>query len=713
MMCKIGHEKVGHPIVSTGLLTTVPDATEDADLIDQMRRSMRDTNKNIIELMKWTPGTGKTYAAEKVAIEMAADGLTTVFAMLSNERAEQEAEAMQDRFGYQAAVIKGRNEDNCADFESAQALGQAGHGVRNVLCRKCPHRQNCFESGYLSQFDDFQSGRTKIAFMPIESAVNLLKDNKGNATLKADVLVFDENPDRVAMQTHSLTIKQLNSLSTSTNSIRVVIDLLIALIESVQRNDEVLNDWQPLKKCIRRILSRFERKGGAHAELSINSESVLDDAIDHISTASNELHWLARLGFRLSPEYVVQTQRPRWFADIVAELKRILISEDSINVSLVVTDERLVFRQSRRINPRSKMVVLDAYGRLELYQQALYKEVRLREYEVKPDWTVYYASINTSKTRLKDGRSGRWTDDKWTEMLQWLTGLFEFERMVVFVDGKETVAKAEAAVRSIEMSQQVTVDYFYRGRGTNEYQDFDAVLILGQAEPRSDVIGSECRALHRDDEYISDDVMSSNRRQFRDSRLQQYKESKQLDEIMQSAYRIRPATTSHLLGKKLIVCTGFEIEGLTDQSDVIRLGGDEQCYTTSVQAEVRRTQLCNCVKKHCSESGYVLTASALNARLNKILPQSQSGREFLTFAYYNIEDNLLISKCEKPSDNKTFRVSEKTIKKDLKILVKRGVIEAHQQTVVLDGKRYSPVVYGSLNAFNADIERAKAVLSEN
>ena len=144
---------------------------------------------------------------------------------------------------------------------------------------------------------------------------------------------------------------------------------------------------------------------------------------------------------------------------------------------------------------------------------------------------------------------------------------------------------------------------------------------------------------------------------------------------------------------------------------MIRLGGDEHCYTTSVQAEVRRTQLCNCVKKHCSEFGYFLTASALNARLNKMLPKSQSGREFLTFAYYNIEDNTLISKCEKPSDNKTFRVSEKTIKKDLKILVDRGVIEAHQQTVVLDGKRYSPVVvYGSLDAFRAEIEQARTVL---
>ena len=56
---------------------------------------------------------------------------------------------------------------------------------------------------------------------------------------------------------------------------------------------------------------------------------------------------------------------------------------------------------------------------------------------------------------------------------------------------------------------------------------------------------------------------------------------------------------------------------------------------------------------------------------------------------------------------------KETIRKDLKILVKRGEIEAHQQTVVLDGKRYSPMVYGSLDAFLTDIERAKAVLSEN
>ncbi len=58
-------------------------------------------------------------------------------------------------------------------------------------------------------------------------------------------------------------------------------------------------------------------------------------------------------------------------------------------------------------------------------------------------------------------------------------------------------------------------------------------------------------------------------------------------------------------------------------------------------------------------------------------------------------------------------LKKKTIRKDLKILVKRGEIEGHQQTVVLDGKRYSPMVYGSLDALLTDIEQAEAILAEN
>ena len=108
-------------------------STEEAGKKPQMRQAMQDTDTSIIELMPWTPGTGKTYAAEAVAAEMAEPGQATIFARQSKERAEQEAAAMLERFGYQAAVIKGRNADNCAEYESAEALGKGGLRVRQGL----------------------------------------------------------------------------------------------------------------------------------------------------------------------------------------------------------------------------------------------------------------------------------------------------------------------------------------------------------------------------------------------------------------------------------------------------------------------------------------------------------------------------------------------------------------------------------------------------
>ena len=123
----------------------------------------------------------------------------------------------------------------------------------------------------------------------------------------------------------------------------------------------MLNDWSPLKNRIQSILERFKRKGGYHAELAMDTEQVLREVVGQINDTSRNL-------ISPSPEYVEQVE-PRWLADIVSELKRITLADEPINVCLVVTEERLVFRHRRTINPKAKTVILDAYGRPELYQQ--------------------------------------------------------------------------------------------------------------------------------------------------------------------------------------------------------------------------------------------------------------------------------------------------------------------------------------------------------
>jgi hypothetical protein len=537
--------------------------------------------------------------------------------------------------------------------------------------------------------------------MPAESAVELLKDNKGSATLGADVLVFDEDPTRIALQTHTLTVKQLDDINTSNDQVGAVIDLLSELVLSARNDGQVLNDWSPLKGRIESILKRFKRKGGQHAELAMDTERVLKEVTGQINDTSKNL-------MDTRPGSVARTE-PRWLAEIVSELKRIILADEPINTCLVVTAERLVFRHPRTIRPQAKMVVLDAYGRAEIYQQVFKKEVRVHQHQIKPEMTVYHIPMNTSRTRLKDDRLGRWTSDKWRQVVKNKTSLFEFKKMVIFVDGKEMVSKAEAAVDSLGLGDKVTVDYFHRGRGTNEYQDYDADVILGSAWPRSDAMVSETRALYRDNKYVSDEVDSGDKRRYKDSRLQQFKDSRQVGEIWQCIYRIRPATHLHPLGKKVVICTNFEIEGLTDQPEVKKLTN----YAKSIEAEIRRSNLADWVGEYLSKYGYITLARGLSSKLAEIGGGSHVGRGFAEIAINNnTEDDSLISNLCTTSHSKGFSVSARTIKGDLKKIVNDGLIEAHRESVVLDGKTYPTVVYGSLDTFRADIEQARVVLAE-
>jgi len=118
--------------------------------------------------------------------------------------------------------------------------------------------------------------------------------------------------------------------------------------------------------------------------------------------------------------------------------------------------------------------------------------------------------------------------------------------------------------------------------------------------------------------------------------------------------------------------------------------------------------LADSVSEYLSKYSYMTLAPGLSSKLAEMLAESQVGRRYLTFAYNNnTEENSLISEGEITSHIKGFSASEKTIKKYLKKLADDGRIEAHQETVVLDGQTYPTVVYGSLDAFKADIEQVE------
>ncbi len=573
------------------------------------------SDPSVISLIKWTPGTGKTYWAQQVAVEQAKDGKTTAFLMQSNQRAQQEAEAMQDRFGYQPLVIKGRGKDNCDYHQQAEDLGQSGYSVIDNLCRSCQYRAGCQETGYLSQ----KRKEAKITLMSFESFVESAKD--------FDYVIWDENPDRIALKEHQLTSYRLEKILNAgphSPELEAVLELISQLVMAAGLKGQALNDWQLQQTAIRQILDHFQDKSRSLQALAEEPDTALEVA----KTSLKQL----KLNYRTVGQ--IEQVAPRWMIDLIQEIQRLIKTTKPINTRLVVTQDRIIFRQKRTINSQAKMVILDAYGRPELYQQIFARPVVVDDHRIEPDWTVHHIPINTSRTRMMDQRI--WGDDKWRELISTLSIMVEFERMVVFVD-KDKVEKARQAVEDLGLEDKISLDYVYKGRGTNQYQDYDAIAIVSQAEPNPASLVSQARALYGDLEYINDQPEANNKRKFQDKRLQEYKESKQIDELVQTAYRIRPATQSHPLGKKLILCTSSEIGGLTDGNKVIKHGR----RLNQIKTQLHRQRLKKAMQELTQLGGYLILAKGLNQELAKMVEESQSQSKFPDFSYNIYKDITL------------------------------------------------------------------------
>ena len=645
--------------------------------LGQKVRSSIMSDPSVISLIKWTPGTGKTYLAQQVAVEQAKDGKTTAFLMQSNQRAQQEAEAMQRRFGYQPSVIKGRGQDNCDYHQQAGALGQSGYSVIDNLCRSCQYRAGCQETGYLSQ----KTKETKITLMSFESFVESAKD--------FDYLIWDENPDRIALKEHQLTSYSLEKILNAgphSTELEAALELISQLVMAAGLKGQALNDWQLQQTAIRQILDHFQDKSRSLQALAEEPDTVLEAA----KTSLKQL----KLNHRTVGQ--IEQVAPRWMIDLIQEIQRLIKTTKPINTRLVVTQDRIIFRQKRTINSQAKMVVLDAYGRPDLYQQIFARPVVVDDHRVEPDWTVHHIPINTSRTRMMDQRI--WGDDKWRELISTLTMMVEFERMVVFMD-KDKMEKARQAVEDLGLADKISLDYVYKGRGTNQYQDYDTIAIVSQAEPNPASLVSQARALYWQDHYMSD---QQTERKFQDKRLQEFKESKQMDETLQTAYRIRPATHTHPLGKKLILCTPFQVKGLTDGNKVIKHGR----RLNQIKTELDRQRLKKAMQELTQLGGYLILAKGLNQELAKMVEESQSQSKFPDFSYNKYKDITLLREVCKPSNNKGLR----RFRVQLDILAKGGQVESKNRlTVDLNGQRYSPVVvYGSVDGFWQDIQQLKA-----
>ena len=652
---------------------------------EQLKLTLRQlflSEQKTVDVIRATPGIGKTYIAEQIAVE---SDKRVVFAFPTNKRAREEAKAMQDRFDYAPTVILGRNQGNCDYSDEVNKIGKLGLNISQNVCRTCSSNKGC---GYFKQFRNL----SRIILMPYESLVEhcIPKQNDRGEAIKADVLIFDENPQRAVLQQHELKYEsfmkvfllgQPENYGDMTRLLMYILCQIAPRPSQFQPEADVSSEHPYLGEMLQDVFN----KPIVSRDVFLSQLKSAANEIEGMYSAVNEADGdVDRLDFLL----------PLWFADVSRELGRIhqefLARPEPMNSQIQLTTNEIVFYKQRQIETDAKIIVLDAYARSRQYSDLFQSDVQIHEFHQPPNWGVQLIRFNTSKSKLN-----RWENAQLEAFFTKISDVNEFQKMVVFTH-KSFVARVEETIEQLNLGRQITVDYFYKGRGSNSYESYDAAMVLGSAEPNPNDLLAKCRALHWNQPYLDAARSPDNQRNFENEILQEYKQSVQFDEIIQVAHRIRPAISTQQ--KKLILVMNFLIPDLVTEVDFQQIP-PEQYTLRNIQlqqkAKDRAKRICKLLKPHIEDLGFFTPS------LEKFLQNLHRNGDKLT-PYIKI----LVRRPLIPSSKLYLQVylgegiTYPTMLKDLKKAAELLSIERHDSIgVQIQGKTYRVIVYGNKQKF--------------
>ncbi|MHC4643547.1 MAG: hypothetical protein ACYS32_18040, partial [Planctomycetota bacterium] len=214
------------------------------------------------------------------------------------------------------------------------------------------------------------------------------------------------------------------------------------------------------------------------------------------------------------------------------------------------------------------IIILDATGKKQLYEKLFDREVIEYAPQVKLENEIIqvYSSSN-SKRSLSNPRHFQ----RYVEAVKKLV----IQEPYTLVMSKE-IYKNLIAAQLASISPHAKVAHFYGIRGSNEFQDFNQVIIFGTPQLREDELKKHASMLHYDEPRAIDTsieyqyrpylALAQNARApaqrvrtFRDPLLQAIFETSREDEIIQAVNRIRIV---HDFKKRVIVLSNIPLPGL-------------------------------------------------------------------------------------------------------------------------------------------------------
>lgn len=442
-------------------------------------------------LVRASPGTGKSREAIRHALTKADKSLVlfTCYSKAIAVGAYNTAMGLCDETGafVPMMVYDGRSEDNCEQADRCEEIGKKGFSPAFIACPSCKSKERC---AYRKQLKGFDSG---IIFAAHSSAPTIL----GRKCEKVKLWIVDESPVSAFLRTvrvgddeiASINARLVNEADIALTAIRRTAEKLIPLVPKGEGEHMRLyctetppGEWKNTKKL-------FDTAGVSEYELE-----QLDNQIDAYRQFAGEkpMQWQKRLFF----DEAISMHALNWLDAAVRKSERracyVRVANRSNNPISYRVLVNYTPRYAEELGVHWRVVVLDGTGRKEEIDRLFDRDFKVVDASVTPPparrvWIMQafgkvkaaYADDNYITERIREAASYLKPTDK--------SCLIVTHKDLCFRDPEGNNTLEQIAMR---VAPHVKWDITWHGAaiGVNDWEAFDACIVLGHSTPRRDQI---------------------------------------------------------------------------------------------------------------------------------------------------------------------------------------------------------------------------------
>ena len=548
-----------------------------------------------------TPSTVLTYL--KAETKQRGRDCVAILAGPTRNQVSQWAQQARDQGVPGVFEVYGRSESNCSDHKRCVEVGSLGYEPMAVICSKCKHhplRANHQNPAckYINALDSaaIAAGPRMIfcCYETIQTVFDKVVDKGGIVA----VIVFDEDPSRYFSVTHTLILSAMTpSLSAPTlseSAHRLLWDRGRALFKIL---NILGDDIRGASKDPRVICGTLFRRLEQIASQQIPARDLSDLLHPDVEAAIEELIVATRKDAISSGVYKLKGSVVRpWFGSLISVLRKEYLKFRggaliwNYQVMARIEDDNPVLRltTTRCVPQVPKIVNLDATvnaDRLRILMPGIPWEDTAPAVTMPEFKTIHLRCCATRrKTQSPD-------KDKLLEHVADVLKRFASQAWKILVvtygsQGNHTWQDAvQSKLQSVMPSATVYAAHFGELRGSNQFQECDVVVTIGDNEPPPFGLLDEIAPFYADDPspLSLEQEQHGGHRRYKDVRVRAWAERHTLEELAQVAHRHRPCINSgrtyihvgniypsKFLGRPLVTVTPRQLDAEIAQTSILQ-----------------------------------------------------------------------------------------------------------------------------------------------